>query len=378
MDGHNYPLATVDTLQEGENELGIVKHAAELEVEDKERKTEARRLVSELREQYKSIPLIINDPFAEKAGEKLHSFFVLLKEAITFLETGEQKKFVSHDVGKKIKEYLLQYAENFEEDVVKRRPNSMPGAQDLLKSGLSSFFRTLNRWYVSAEDLLLRLIDKENIAEEDIGPMNLDLLFDTVRRFQTVEINSILSEDRDRPQKERQYEQIRSKNFTLEFSETELKKQLAGRQVIGNDGLVNNFLLNIFRNGLKDRIEATNVYVDAFVEGNELVLRVMNDGKGIAPKHVDLASEVCIFKEGQSATGSTGFGLTNIDKRLPSAGGKLYITSERRSGEGVITEYSATDDDLPFDLGALCAQRKELNKGDINTVWEIRLPIEEK
>jgi len=142
-------------------------------------------------------------------------------------------------------------------------------------------------------------------------------------------------------------------------------------------------LLNALRNSLKDRVEANNIRLSAEIKDSFFVLRVEDDGKGIASKFLQKdykekdeetgeEKDIYIFHEGASGTGSTGIGLADFDTRLASVGGELYVVSKPKYvAEGIVRFQYGGDDEkaksVSFD--------ESLEHG---TVFEVRLPITQK
>jgi len=357
--------------------------------EGKEKREKSQRFVSLLRANYNVIiPWLQNslsatpdnigsDNFFDLDDERrrrIKIFFEIIKETSNFLSEGEQKKHLTHDVSNKTLVGLIAHMGVIDEDFFQGNVKCNKES----KRGLEIFYSVLNRWYVSVEDLLLRSIDDKEISSDNVVPMDLDKMLNVFSNFENEGIGHIFVDETERVEKgdlepeNRQYSQINSKNFFIEFSEENLKGQLAGRKVMGNDGLIDNLLLNMSRNGLKDQMEAKNVYFDAFVEGNELVLRVMDDGKGISKEYIDPSNQNCIFSHGVSGTGSSGLGLADINTRVPSAGGELRLVSQGR-GEEYTTTFS-TGQALSEDYLEKINQNRSADK-KIKTAFEIRLKL---
>lgn len=357
--------------------------------DNREKKEKSQRFVSLLRANYEVIIPWLNNSLSatpdnigsnnffdlnDERKRRIKTFFEIIKEAGMFLAGGEQKQHLTHDVSSKTLRTLTSYMEVLDEDFF----HGNVRCNDMSKRGLKVFYTVLNRWYVSVEDLLLRGIDNKEVAKDNVVPMDFSKMFDVFDHFKKEGIGDIIVDEGERVDKgslspeNRQYSQINDKEFIIEFSEDELKKQLAGRKVMGNDGLVDNLLLNMSRNGLKDQMEAKNVYFSAFVEGGELVLRIMDDGKGISKDFIDPSNPKCIFNKGVSGTGSTGLGLSDVNTRVPSVGGELRLASQRR-GENYVTTFSTTND-LSEDYLKKINQNRPVDK-KIMTVFEIRLKL---
>ncbi|MBU2542574.1 hypothetical protein KJ785_03375 [Patescibacteria group bacterium] len=148
-------------------------------------------------------------------------------------------------------------------------------------------------------------------------------------------------------------------------------------EVITVPGVIVNSLMNMVRNSCAERSVATIVEVDVEREGDLIVFRVIDNGKGMAQQHLEKGHSDAgyIFDKGKksSGTGSTGLGLANLDKRITSLDGILRVASKRKLpdvgyGEQVNFTTETGEEKLP-DI--------ELQKNQ-STIFEIHLPITKK
>lgn len=346
--------------------------------------------------------------FLADLDEMHHKLFNTLKESCDFLEGNEMTpevvaafedwlKMTKPELEKLLAKFINAYAyakahgmDNYLGHdlggVATKITGNLPFALDTISAkGVSAssikefigdfkiFLQHWERAYIALKDILLLCINKKEVPKSLVGEVDLDTLEHIVNYFVDTEKKDL---NRSSAVKDSEYKLVRDKYVNSEIDFKKLREQLKGRKIIGNDGVILSLIVKISRNGLKDRVRASDVYFDAFVDGEELVFRVMNNGKPMAPKHVDDTSEVNVFEEGHSGTGSTGLGLTYANSRVKSVGGNLSLSSMFPDGTGVITKYSAVGGELPFDLEKVREGRKEEGKGDVNTIWEIRLPLE--
>ena len=241
------------------------------------------------------------------------------------------------------------------------------------KAGI--FLSEWDRYWVVLEDLLLRRISPDKIEEENIGELDIDMFERLVGFFESQELVSLKDNN---SKKDPVYQNLENKNFVNEIDFEELKKKLEGKKIKGNNGLTYNFVFNALRNALKDRIEAENVYLDSYVDGNQLVISIMDDGRGIDREALDPESDDFIHKKGTSRTNSTGMGLANFGKRIKSAGGDEIVLFGRKGDEDVnVFRSSGIILNPEIILGNINRKRRKQEKGEINTIFEIRLPLED-
>lgn len=144
----------------------------------------------------------------------------------------------------------------------------------------------------------------------------------------------------------------------------------ADEQIISQPAIIGNFLFNEISNASKEVVKADHFNFDVKREGNELVLRVSDNGIGMNSAQLDPNNSKYIFGKGEqsSGTGSTGIGLAEAPERLNKfANAQLRVWS-RPKGE-VSTPYNVyppdTDTNIPV-------------ASDVSTVFELRLPITKK
>ncbi|MEA1992901.1 MAG: HAMP domain-containing sensor histidine kinase, partial [Euryarchaeota archaeon] len=78
---------------------------------------------------------------------------------------------------------------------------------------------------------------------------------------------------------------------------------------------------NLFGNAIVHG-EASEIEISSKKRGNNYVISVKDNGKGIPEKDIDK-----IFDMGYSKTG-TGFGLTIVKKIVEAHGGSIFVVSE--------------------------------------------------
>lgn len=239
------------------------------------------------------------------------------------------------------------------------------------------------RYVVGVEDVLVRIISEDTIPQEYNNGLDIDTVWGAINYFYNSELSKIRSFKKD---PNSAYKEIDKKTIdcvTLSNCD-QLKLELGDDQIAGNNGLVGNFLLNALRNSLKDRVEANNIRLTAKIKGDWFVMRVEDDGKGIASKFLQKdykekdettgeEKSTYIFCEGASGTGSSGIGLADFDTRLASVGGELYVVSKPK--------YVKEKDLVRFQYGSTAEKANEVEFDESlehGTVFEIRLPIIKK
>ncbi|MFA6427755.1 MAG: ATP-binding protein [Candidatus Magasanikbacteria bacterium] len=246
------------------------------------------------------------------------------------------------------------------------------------------------RFMVAFEDMALRGMSEHTISREFASTVDVDTMLDSFRYFETHEMEKmyndsiVLKEARDSgvftkeelndPRNIPKYLNIKNKIFIKEYDPKKLKADLEGKEIKGNNGVIINFTLNGLRNSLKDRIEATTVTLDIYVEGDELVIQIKDDGKGMDQIHLDPASKEFIGNKGKTDSLGTGLGITNFHTRIPSVGGRVRAVSSRRGTEEIAhfppddTELSLQDNPIRLDRG----------NQETRTLFELRLPLKKK
>lgn len=242
---------------------------------------------------------------------------------------------------------------------------------DDIKNNLIS---TWDRFYVGAGSILLGVISKDTMPSEFNTGLNLDTIQGAVKFLSENELSKLKEFSSD---PKSAYKEIGDKtmNFISDTDWDEIKSELGDRQVNGETSLIGNFILNALRNSIKDKIKAEKISLKIQIVGNELVIRVEDDGTGMDKSLLDPNSQLYIFKEGVSGTGSTGIGLANFDKLLASVGGQLYVVSKQKIADKKydMTRFQSGNDDE--------TKKQQVRFDDSlehGTVFEIRLPITQK
>lgn len=240
-------------------------------------------------------------------------------------------------------------------------------------------------WYrcqVSLEDLLLRNLSEEKIPEEYCRGVDNKVIKGVLEFFSKEEVNNLIIFSRE---KQTPYEGIEDRNLEIADIDWErLIEELGDRKIKGNEGLVGNFLINALRNSLKERIDSNNVRLKMYISGDELVIRIEDDGKGMEQKHLDpnfLGSDpdsgeredYFIFNKGVSDTAGSGLGLANFNTRLASTGGAVYVISKRR-------DSGKEEKPIRYQFGGTNEKKEavEFNLVESGTIFEIHLKLENK
>jgi len=280
-----------------------------------------------------------------------------------FLEDGEMSDYFKHDL-----------------DADSRHACSNLGSitgdeddRDFDRQTMQFFIEGWKRFYVAVEDMLLRKISETEIAKEDVGKLDLEMMKDVIGYFGKKEKPHMDHFAYELPA----YSKIGQKKFANEIDFEVLQAQLQGKEIRANTAVIVNLLLNEIRNSLKDKTElegvTTGVALSAHVEGDQLVLQVIDDGKGISEIDLDPESPSFIFKKGTTKTESTGLGLAHAQTRLAAMGAELRVISYR-DDENKVNFYPP---DSKFDLDEFNKDRAQTNKFKARTIFEIRLPIKE-
>lgn len=281
---------------------------------------------------------------------------------------------VKHDLGNiatMVEGLLAVYLDSAQHD----------GSMDV--GDLDRFLVNWDRYLVGVQDILLRIVSKNEILPEHNTGTTIEVVGGVIDYFSNDELKNIRSFSKE---SDSAYKEIDNKKIDLASTADwdKLTLELGDKQTAGNNGLVGNFLLNALRNSLKDRVEAKNIRLVAEIKGDWFVLRVEDDGKGIADKFLQPdykekdevtgeEKDIYIFHEGASGTGSTGIGLADFDTRLASIGGELYVVSKPK--------YEKEDGLVRFQYGSTPEKANEIEFDqnlEHGTVFEIRLPITQK
>ena len=211
------------------------------------------------------------------------------------------------------------------------------------------FLNTWDRYFIAIEDILLRLVSNEEVPVKFQKGADLDVLMGACQYFNTRELSSIKAFSRSSDSAYKNIGNVKI-NLITDKDWERIKNELGDRKIVGVNGLISNFELNALRNALKDRVEATEVSQTVEIKDDQLVIRIVDNGKGIRPEFLQKGNkekdeitgeekEVYIFHEGASGTGSTGKGLADFDTRLASVGGELYVSTKTVSDSMVRFQY---------------------------------------
>ncbi|GEM_PF-6150039 len=249
--------------------------------------------------------------------------------------------------------------------------------------GLDKVLTKWDRCLVGIEDILLRIVSEAEVAPKYNTGLNLETVGGAINYFAKDEIANIRSFSKEHDSAYKKIGDIEFESVSIENWD-KIKQDLGDRRIAGNDGLIGNFILNALRNSLKDRVESKQVKLSVSINGDQFVMRVVDDGKGIASKFLQKGykekdevtgeeKEVYIFHEGASGTGSSGIGLADFDTRLASVGGELYVVSKPK--------YVEEKGLVHFQHGSTAEKANEVEFDENlehGTVFEIRLPIIKK
>lgn len=298
---------------------------------------------------------------------ELKRWCLTIKESYVFLTKNGMSEYLDHDVANESTKVI-----GGSEMSVVRMESPEIDAKSFFRM-LKVFLEAWERYWVAVEDVLIRRIDGEKVPEKCQTGIKFDSLRATIDYFEKNELKNIYAWSADSDSK---YFGSDKRVFKVETDWEKLKRDLAGREIGGNEGVVLNFVLNSFRNGFKVNTESTSIVLNVEIVEDKLVIRVMDDGKGIDADSLNPDSTAFIFKKGSSKTNSTGLGLANFDKRLNSMEGELEVVSYRKD-EGKTNKYLA-DGNEGLDLDEFNKTRWRDGKQPVKTVFEIRLPITKK
>jgi len=175
----------------------------------------------------------------------------------------------------------------------------------------------------------------------------------------------------------------------------DFKKFLSSdEEIITSQGGVTNSVFNIIRNACKKDFKANNVNFVVSREGDEMVIRVCDDGIGMEGKQLDEKGENFIFSHGaQSSTEAHaiqkqsdgkevqvhGLGLSDMPERLQkNSNGQIVVWSRRK--EDVDKPYSVFPNDCQRELPEkfIPIDADSSHQVPVSTEFEIRLPITKK
>lgn len=248
------------------------------------------------------------------------------------------------------------------------------------------------------EDVLLRGLDETKVEKEFVGTLDIDRLQDAISFIDT---NAKETWNQEERQKDIYNEPSRGQ-YPFMYNNGELFDSIRNEltidnvEVKGNTSVVVNYLSNALSNALKERIGATQVSLEVSIDKvtSELVLRLIDNGKGMLPEHLDPNHPInksitrnnkkrkdegktalhtyFIFEYGASGDPddlkekkSTGLGLANFHERSASMGATLRVMSRRKSSGEESVYTNVPDRALP-----------EVSIGSKHgTIFELRLPI---
>ncbi len=152
-------------------------------------------------------------------------------------------------------------------------------------------------------------------------------------------------------------------------------------EVISQIAVVGNLIFNFCRNSAKEKIDAKSFNFSVNREGDELVLRVIDDGNGMEAELLDPNSPKFIFGKGKqsSHTGSSGIGLADAPQRLDKfANAKLRVWSRPRMD--INAPYNTFPPDNQDEVPVMMMDTKKDDSATnfVSTIFEIRLPITKK
>jgi signal transduction histidine kinase len=100
---------------------------------------------------------------------------------------------------------------------------------------------------------------------------------------------------------------------------------IAPLQVHGNFNDLQQVLTNVLLNARDAVAEHGNIWIDAFEDGERAIIRVKDDGKGIAPDLIDrIFDPLVTTRRGQ---GGTGLGLAISRRILHASDGEISVQS---------------------------------------------------
>jgi hypothetical protein len=295
------------------------------------------------------------------------------------IEKSELKKFESHDLGGIIREVVTNA--DFAQQLIPENAD-----QQLVHSIITTIVTAWPRYAIAVGDILLRGIDSKEVPKKYAKRVDLDVVFGA--------LSYLVGPEKEKLEKRRDgtYENLKNISIVCDPNNFEdVQKKLNGREVHANTSVIGNFVLNAMRNAFSDRIEATEITLDMDVDEDEFVVRIMDNGKGMQPEHLEEDNPTnvkireqknkehtyYIFEEGASGDNgsakekkSSGLGLANFPQRNASMGGKTYVYSKRKE-TGIVTTFPKNEDGTIQLLEKTFADRSYAH----GTMFEIRLPL---
>ena len=214
------------------------------------------------------------------------------------------------------------------------------------------------RYSLIMEDVALRSLDPVKVEKDQCRQMNTDMFYEAAKSLQ-------------------ESDAVDGRVNKLLIMVDDFPKLAEGEVVEGlNPGAVANGLFNIIRNACYKDVGASKVELTVAREGDELILKVENDGeKVISPEQLNSESEEYIFRSGVSSRDTTnghkGLGLANMDKRFKLMNVDLSVVSKKDGQEAFFSNSPEVSQEEV--AGAF-----ELEPGKANTIFELRLPITKK
>jgi len=283
---------------------------------------------------------------------------------------------------------LKQYADHDLDSVSGEVVTNIGAIDNLLSEGLPReaivplckfFVDAWPRYMISARDILLRGIAPKDVLEKDRQDLDIRLLEGSIQYLFSREKGLL---EGKAGYKNLSKVQLRRGGLNVE----ELEEKLKWRKIQVDTATVGNFISNELRNDFRDRIEADNVTLSMDVEGDEFVIRIVDDGKGMNREHLErdhlLNVEArnqkkhtfFIFDEGASGEvgdvkemKSSGLGLANVPERFSSMGARLSTYSKRKES-GVVSCFPKVEEGKEHPLASFVPDGH-------GTIFELRLPI---
>lgn len=301
--------------------------------------------------------------WCDHMGKALSGWISDLNRVGSYLKGVRMEKYLGHDLRQPLSA-LVGFSELLGSDIKKKRMSAN------VSQHLHLIVLYVERCWVAIQDILLRRLSDTEVPKEYATNLDVEMLERLLGYIQNKELGDL---KRNGLCEGSAYSKAGEKTVNLEVDWRKLKKDLAGRKVKGNDGVVGNFILNALRNALKDKVGSSFIALNVQVDGDELVIQIMNDGSAIDQQSLTPGSDSFIFKEGVSQTKSTGLGLAYSDQRIKSLGGSLSVVSRGR-GENAASTFSNAEN-FQFDLDEFNRKREAVAAPQMNTVFEVKLPI---
>lgn len=298
-----------------------------------------------------------------KAIESAQSFIGRLKKDKIFshgfyntlLDDAELGKTLKHDIGTPATTFFLHVG------ILSEFTPSKPDAWERFGRSLHGFLKVAPRYFIGLEDILLRKIEKSGQAIPDL-PLNAafadkaltELRSSSELQGRVRELFGVIPSEADNEPKPLQH-------FPALAEE---------EHIMAPTGEVMNALFNIIRNASKTEVGAEHGACEISRVGDEVIIRVIDDGHGIPGDKLE-----SIFEKGVSFTGSSGLGLAGLDERFAKKQvGFLVASRSKLSQPADPAVFGETHiyPEAPTDTERL---QSLLNDRNAATVFEIRLPI---